>query len=256
MSLSESPIYSYNRGHLWMGDAVAGAMPTKYPIDIAALDNLEVTFSPTYVEHMNKSASVALKDVKAVSEMSGTGKITCSQRQLAMLLKWLYGSSTTISGGSFAATALLNPVVVGDIVPAPLAKSNLSSVVVTDSAGSPATLVLGTDYELDADAGLIKILSLGSYTQPFKMAATEGASTGVNFFQSVPALQGMLFLGNNILNNGVKEIVQIPKLQFSPSGAWKLLGDGNTAAQFEWDFEILADTSNLVYPFGRIKVAS
>jgi hypothetical protein len=38
------------------------------------------------------------------------------------------------------------------------AKTNLSSVVVTDSAGSPVTGTLGTDYELDADAGLIKVL--------------------------------------------------------------------------------------------------
>src|SRR5437868_461455 len=105
MSFTESPVYSYNRGHLWMGDAVAGAMPTKYPVDIASLDNFEVTFSPSYVEHMNKQNPVALKDVKAVSEMAASGKITCSQRQLAMLLKWLYGSSTTISGGAFSATS-------------------------------------------------------------------------------------------------------------------------------------------------------
>jgi hypothetical protein len=76
MSFTESPVYSYNRGHLWMGDAVAGGMPTSFPVDIAALDSFEVTLSPEYVEHMNKQSAVALKDVKALSGMSASGKIT------------------------------------------------------------------------------------------------------------------------------------------------------------------------------------
>lgn len=256
MSFTEAPVYSYNRGHLWMGDAVAGDMPASYDVDIASLDSFEVTLTPAYVEHMNKQSTVALKDIKAVSEMTMTGKITCSQRQLAMLVKWLYGSSTTIAGGSFAATAVKkNPVAVGDITG--VGKSGLSSVVVTDSAGSPVTGVLGTDYELDADAGLIKVLSISSLTtQPWKIAATEAAVTAVNFFQSPPALQGIKFLGKNITNSNQIELVELPKVQFSPSGAWAMLGDGNEVSKFEWDFEVLADTTNLVYPFGRIKVAS
>jgi hypothetical protein len=258
MALTESPIYSYNRGHMWMGDAVAGAMPTSFAVDIAALDTFEVTLSPEYVEHMNKTAAIALKDVKALSGISASGKIQCSQRQLAMLTKWLYGSNTTIAGGSFAATAFAKSApAVGDILPAPGAKTNLSSVVVTDSAGSPVTGTLGTDYELDADAGVIKVLSISSLTtNPWKIAATEAARTAVNLFQSPPALQAIRFMGINILNSNTVEIVDLPKVQFNPSGAWQMLGDGNEAAKFEWDFEILADTSNLVYPFGRIKVAS
>jgi hypothetical protein len=241
-----------------MGDAVAGAMPTSFPVDIASIDSFEITLTPEYVEHMNKTAAIALKDVKAVSGISASGKLTCSQRHLAILTKWLYASNTTVSGGAFAATAVpKNPVAVGDIVPAASAKTNLSSVVVTDSAGSPVTGVLGTDYELDADAGLIKVLSISSLsTQPWKIAGTEAASTGVNLFQNPPNLQGIRFMGINILNSNAKEIWDIPKVQFSPAGALQLLGDGNEPAKFEWDFEILADTTNLVYPFGRVKTAT
>jgi hypothetical protein len=239
-----------------MGDAVAGSMPTSYPVDIAALDSFEITLSPEYVEHMNKSAAIALKDVKAVSSISASGKLSCSQRHLALLTKWLYASNTTISGGSFATTAVTkNPVAVGDIIPAPGQRTNLSSVVVTDT--TPTTGTLGTDYELDADAGLIKVLSISTLSvQPWKVAGTEGASTGVNMFQSPPNLQGVRFMGINILNSNAKEIWDIPKVQFSPAGALQLLGDGNEPAKFEWDFEILADTSNLVYPFGRCKTAT
>lgn len=257
MSFTEPSIYSYNRGHFWMGDAVAGSMPATYPVDIAAIDSFEITMTPEYVEHMNKQSAVALKDIKAVSSMSASGKLSCAQRHLSMLTKWLYGSNTTIAGGSFTANAVLKATcAVGDVTGPTNLKTNLSSVVVTDSNGSPATLVLGTDYELDADAGLIKILSLGAYTQPFKIAATEGASTGVNLFQSPPALQGIRFMGINILNSNAKEIWDIPKIQFSPAASLTLIGDGNEPAKFEWDFEILADTTNLVYPFGRVRTAT
>jgi hypothetical protein len=258
MSFTEPPVYSYNRGHLWMGDAIAGGMPSSFPVDIAAIDTFEVTLTPEYVEHMNKQSSVALKDVKALSGMSASGKITCSQRHLALLTKWLYASNTTIAGGAFSATAFVkNPAIVGDILNVPGNKTKITSLVITDSAGSPVTGTLGTDYEADPDAGVIKILTLANLTtQPLKAAGTEGAVTGVNFFQSPPALQGIRFMGINILNSNAVEIVDLPKVQFSPAGAWQMIGDGNENAKFEWDFEILSDTSNLVYPFGRIKVAS
>jgi hypothetical protein len=242
MAFTENPTYVYNRGQLWMGDAVAGGMPTNYDTDIAAIDSFEITLTPTYVEHVSKQTTVALKDVRALSQIGATGKIVCSQRSVALMKKWLYASSTTIAGGSLSATAFAkNPAAVSDILPIPSNKTKMSSVVITDSNGSPATLVLGTDYELDADAGLIKILSLGSYTQPFKMPPAPRPRDANNFFQSVPALQGLRFKGNNITNNNGSRSLKCQRSIFQPAGAWKQLGDGNDAAKFEWDFEILAD---------------
>lgn len=258
MAFTESPIYSYNRGQIWFGTAVAGGMPQSFDTDIAAIDTFEFTLTPEYVEHMNKQNAVALKDIRAVSAMTATGKLTCSQRNVAILQKWLYGSSTTITGGAISATAFDKAagVAVGDILPAPGGKTKLSSVVITDSTGSPKTLTLGVNYELDADAGLVKFLDVttgGAYVQPFKLAATEAAGSAINLFQSVPPLQGLRFKGINILNSNAIEVMDIPKLQLSAAGAYQLLGDGNSPASFEWDFEILADASNLTYPFGRLR---
>lgn len=256
MSFTESPTYSYNRGQLWMGDAVAGGMPTNFTTDIAAIDSFEFTLTPEYVEHMNKQNPIALKDVKAVTSMSASGKLTCSQRDVNLLKKWLYGSQTTIAGGSLSSTAFAKSTsVVGDILPIPGNRTKMSSVVVTDSNVSPVTGTLGTDYELDADAGLVKVLSIATLTtMPWKVAGTEAAATANNLFQSPPALQGLRFKGINIVNGNAIEILDIPKLQLSPAGAFPLIGDGNAVASFEWDFEILADPTNLVYPFGRHKI--
>ena len=92
----------------------------------------------------------------------------------------LLGKNVTTAGGAITAEAFPT-VAVKDVVK--LKYPNATSIVITDSAGSPATLVLGTDYKvLDPKAGLIEILSLGAYTQPFKAAYTAAA---------VPVITGM-----------------------------------------------------------------
>ena len=66
--------------------------------------------------------------------------------------------------------------VVGDILPAD--HLNITDAVVTDSTGSPKTLVLNVNYTLDAFSGhvsLIDVTTGGPYVQPFKLAHKKGA---------------------------------------------------------------------------------
>jgi hypothetical protein len=206
----------YGHGELWLGPAVAGGMPSAFDTSVAAIDSLEITLAAEYIEHVSKRTSIAKKDLKVLRMISGSGKLTCAQHSIALLKKYLYGSQTTVAGGAFAATAFAkNPAAVGDYLPLPSGKKKVSSLVVTDSAGSPATLALGTDYEADADAGVIKILSLGAYTQPFKAAGTEAAGNQLNIFQTTPALQGMRFKGINLADSGDVKIVDFGKIQIS-----------------------------------------
>ena len=85
----------------------------------------------------------------------------------------LLGKNVTTAGGSITAETFPT-VAVKDVVK--LKYPNASSIVLTDSNGTPATLTADTHYKvLDAKAGLIEILSLGSFTQPFKAAYTAAA---------------------------------------------------------------------------------
>ena len=255
MALTESPTYYYGHGQLWLGNAVAGLMPQSFDNDFAELNSMEITLGAEFIEHVSKRTTIAKKDLRVLRMISGQGKFVCSQHSANLLKKYLYASQTSITGGSFSATAFeKSAAVVNDILPIPGAKTKISSLVITDSAGSPATLTLGTDYEADADAGVIKILSLGAYTQPFKAAGTEAAATANNIFQSTPALQGMRFKGINLANSNAIEIVDIPRIQISPAASWGLLNDGNDVNNYEINFEILEDGSNGTYSFGRQKI--
>lgn len=254
MGITATETYYYGHGEAMMGDAVAGGLPTSFSDLISQIDSLSITETVEFIEHVSKRSSIAKKDLKVVRMVSATGKMVCAKHSADLLKKYLYASKTTVTGGSFSATAFAKTsAAVGDILPLPGGKTNVTSLVITDSAGSPATLVLGPDYEISQGKSSIKILNLGSYTQPFKAAGTEAAGSQVNLFQSPPALQGLRFEGLNKANNDAVIVIDLPKIQISPAAEWGLLNDGSDVNKYEIDFEILEDSTNANYPFGRYK---
>ncbi|MEO8650605.1 MAG: hypothetical protein ABI539_15690 [Acidobacteriota bacterium] len=255
MAITETNLYTYGHGELWIGDHVAGGMPSKMNTPVVQIDALEITETVERIEHISKRTSIAKKDLKIVRQVAASGKLTCSGTNINLLKLYLYASETAIAGGSVAATAFAQALAaVGDYLPLPGGKSKVSALAVTDSNGTPATLALGTDYEADVDAGIVKILNLGAYTQPFKAAFTEAAGSQLNLMASQPGAKGLRFKEINLANSNAVRIVNLPKIDFDPVSSWPLMGDGNEVNKFELSFEVLEDTSNAVYPFGNYRI--
>lgn len=83
----------------------------------------------------------------------------------------MLGNQVTTAGGAITGEVFPN-VAVKDIVK--LKHPNASAIVISDAVD--AELTLDTHYKiLDAKAGLIEILSLGAFTQPFEAAYTSAA---------------------------------------------------------------------------------
>jgi hypothetical protein len=111
------------------------------------------------------------------------------QATLSFTLDWLtkgnvelgLNSSQVSNAGTSVTGETQGTVAVGDFI---FTKhGNISALVITDSAGSPGTLTLNTHYSIDDAAyGRIKILSLGSFTQPFKLAYTYAQEIIFPFF--------------------------------------------------------------------------
>jgi len=94
----------------------------------------------------------------------------------------LLGKKVTTAGGAIT-NEQHGTLAVGSVVK--LKNPNASSIALTDSTPvTPLVPVLNTDYKiLDAKHGLIEILSLGAFVQPFKFAYTAAATlvvTGMN----------------------------------------------------------------------------
>ncbi len=133
-----------------------------------------------------------------------------------------------LTGGSWTETAAGSAVpgwtapeglVVGSVVRLPA--RNVSAVTVKDStAGTAKTLVAGTDYELDAAAGTIKILDLdvsGAVVQPLKIDYTPGAVQTLGALKATDTEYLVQLSGTNA-HNGERGILSGFKFRFAAEG--------------------------------------
>jgi len=234
--------YGHGQGALGTINATTG-LAAIYDVPLPEIDEMSLALATDKIGHESKRQSIASDDLSVVRKIGMTGKIVCSVHTPDILKLGAYGSSSAVAGGASAATAYASGLVAGDIVAHPGGKTRLTSIVITDSNGSPATLTLGTDYEIyDANAGLIKILNVGSYTQPFKIAATEAAGTSVGFMTQRVYEKSLIFSGLNIADNDKPCIVKLHKIQIEPFSAWSLLSSGNEVNKYEFNFTVLKQT--------------
>lgn len=93
-----------------------------------------------------------------------------------------------------------------------------------DSAGSPATLVNNTDYQVvDADYGQIKMLNVSGFTQPFTADYTPQAYTGVRALMASPLFYRIRIDGINLVDS-LKFIAEYYKVRLSPATEFPLIG--------------------------------
>jgi len=122
-------------------------------------------------EHFSSTAGIQTKDLTVTKSVNFNAQVTCDDIQSENLALFLGGTSGTLSQ---SATPVTNEAIVvqkGYHYQLGLVGSNdvgvreVSSVVVTNVAGS-TTYVLDTDYKLDADSGMIYIISDGGGKAP------------------------------------------------------------------------------------------
>ncbi|HEX8773257.1 MAG TPA: hypothetical protein VF735_06590 [Pyrinomonadaceae bacterium] len=176
------------------------------------------------------------------------GKMSISLRdiQQANLRLLLSGENANQASGSYSGSnydTFPTGLVVGDYVR--LQKKNVSSFVLKDSAGSAATLVLDTDYEIvDADRGLIKILSLGSYTQPFKAQYSYALTKAVTMLTGTNPeyfvwLQGL----NTTRSPFAKGDGEFYRVTFDPAKSLALIT--TEVSSFEIEGDVLRDSTRV-----------
>jgi len=121
---------------------------------------LTIGIETTVFEHKESCTGVRGIDLEIVQEVAASMTFTMESLDRENLALALYGGSSAITGASVS----------DELVTAhhdlwmPLDNLKVSAVVVGDDATPTITYVLDTDYELNSEAGTIKVLSTGAIT--------------------------------------------------------------------------------------------
>jgi hypothetical protein len=135
-----------------------------------------------------------------------------------------------------------------------LAHPKVSTLVVTDSAATPATLALGTNYTAETDFGAIQFLEVTGFTAPFKASYGFGVTTEIGIFTQPLPERYLRLEGLNTAQGNAKVLVELYRVAFDPLKEISFISDDYN--KFEMEGSLLADATKpfdaALGQFGRI----
>lgn len=160
----------------------------------------------------------------------------------------LYGSMVTKAAGSVTGEVLPSGLIALDRVQ--LANPKVTSVVVHDSAGTPALVALTTNYTVDPDPGHLVIVDPGAFTQPFKADYSYAASKKVGAFTVPPSEKMLILEGINTADEYRRVRITVFRVKLDPFSDLDFIND--EIAKLPMKGDALADPLRLTTdPLGQ-----
>lgn len=192
--------------------------------DLGNLASVELALATTEITDKESKSGNRLVAARVETEVNTKFTIVLKEPVLANLELMVRG--TRVSNTGAAVVDEINSqsnLAVGDFLITKF--QNISAITVKDSAGSPATLVLNTDYSVESvKFGRLKILNLGTYVQPFKVSYTYANRVIVPFFNRLASNYFIHMEGINTIDS-TNFLAQLYNTRVSPAEAFPLLND-------------------------------
>jgi hypothetical protein len=244
--------YASFQGRVFLGKRDNDGLPieVRSPGNVA---ELKLSLKTDVLEHYESQTGQRSLDHRMVKQKSATVNLTIEEFTKENLALALYGNHVVGTPG----TVTGEPV--GGATPTPgdryfLAHPKVSSLVVVDSAGSPATLVLGTNYTADTDFGALQFLDTTGFTAPFKASYAYGVATEIGIFTQALPERFLRLEGINTAQGNAKVLVELYRVAFDPLKEISFISDEYN--KFELEGSLLADTTKpydaVLGQFGRI----
>ena len=236
--------YFSGQGKVFIAPIVAGvAQAFRYVGNVPALN---VKLATDTVEHNESTSGQRLTDDRLVRKKSATLEFTFEEFDKNNLALALFGTAATIAAGSVTNEVLPSGLVANDYVRTQ--KPKISSVVVKDSAGSPATLTAGTHYSVtNTNTGTIQFVNVATFVQPFKVDYANAAVDNINMFTSAVPERWIRFEGLNTVNGDAPVLVELYKCRLDPLADLALIGD---------DYQKFATTGAVLYDSTKVADAT
>jgi hypothetical protein len=207
-------------------------------IEVGNVSSLTLGVETTTFEHKESCTGARGVDLEITQETNVSMNFTMESLNRANLALSLFGTSQSVSGVSVTD----EQVETFHDKWVQLSHIKVSSVVVGDDAVPTTTYTLGTDYELDADAGAIKTLSTGTIgaTQvvfvDYAFATQDEIEAVVS---SAPPLRWGRFHGLNTADSDKPFVVDVYKMSMQPLAELALIND--ELAQMDVEARVLSD---------------
>lgn len=161
---------------------------------------LQIQLSTDNEERQESYSGNRLTSVRLPKAKKATFTLVLNAMSAQNLALALQGTATDVASGTVTGELLPTGLVADDIVC--LDYPRISSLVLTDSNGTPATLVEDTNYSIEsAIAGMVKIIDPASLTQPFKAAYSYAAHINLAAFQIASIEKYLILDGINTVDN-------------------------------------------------------
>jgi hypothetical protein len=223
-------------------------------------DNSELSLKLTTDKSERTESWSGNRLTSAVLQKAKKAEISLKPNQLnsTVLALALYATVNAIAAGTVTAEPLPAGLLVGDTVV--LDHQNSSAWAITDSTGTPKTLVKDTDYKVEsAAASLITLLTLGTppWVEPVKAAYSYAAAVDLAMFTAPIPERYLVFDGINTLTSE-RVLLRLYRCQLDPVSDLALIS--SDLGEMSLGGSVLFDTVNAADAtlggFGKISLPS
>lgn len=244
--------YASFQGRVYLGKRDINGEPieVRSPGNVA---DLKLSLKTEVLEHFESQSGQRSLDHRMIKSKSATISLSIEEFTKENLALALYGTAVTSNGGTVTDETLggIAPVI-GDRYF--LAHPKVSTLVLKDSAGTPATLTPGTHYTADTDFGAIQFLDVTGFTAPYLASYAYGSVAEIGIFTQPLPERFLRLEGLNTAQGNAPVLVELYRVAFDPLKELALISSDYN--KFDLEGSLLADATKpydaVLGQFGRI----
>jgi hypothetical protein len=244
--------YASFQGRVYLGkrDSNGNPIEVRSPGNVA---ELKLSLKTDVLEHYESQSGQRSLDHRMIKSKSATINLSIEEFTKENLALALYGTHVATASGTVTDEPIGGAVpVVGDRYF--LAHPKVSTLILKDSTGTPATLTLGTHYTADTDFGAIQFLDTTGLTAPFKASYAFGDVSEIGIFTQPLPERYLRLEGLNTAQGNAKVLVELYRVAFDPLKELALISTEYN--KFDLEGSLLADSTKpydaVLGTFGRI----
>jgi hypothetical protein len=244
--------YASFQGRVYLGkrDINGNPIEVRSPGNVA---DLKLSLKTDVLEHYESQSGQRSLDHRMIKSKSATINLSIEEFTKENLALALYGTHVATASGTVTDEPIGGAVpVVGDRYF--LAHPKVSTLILKDSTGTPATLTLGTHYTADTDFGAIQFLDTTGLTAPYKASYAFGDVSEIGIFTQPLPERYLRLEGLNTAQGNAKVLVELYRVAFDPLKELALISTEYN--KFDLEGSLLADSTKpydaVLGQFGRI----